>query len=135
MPALTFQNGHSARLPSDTVKNSLAFNGRFAAAPTSVLLVIEEGTGGGGNIAWYCTSAFGAVGEAGDVNTGSIGSDAAPSTVAVGTGKVLVTIELVTAFTNAAAADYFTIDWIRDGNDAADTAGNNHGVLGLLIVY
>jgi hypothetical protein len=94
-----------------------------------------DGTGGAGNIAWFCTSDYAASGEAYTVNSGAIGSDGTPQLLAVTATSIYRLLNLTAAFTAALADDFFGLEWVRDADDAGDTAGNTHSVFGLLIVY
>lgn len=111
---------------------SSAWSGRFNGVPVHVyILVIPGGTG---NLAWFATSDYCAIGEASTANSGSQGSVGTPQTTAVTSG-VLCQIDVVGSFTAAAPGDFFGLDWERVGGHASDTINTNVLIVGLLVTY
>jgi len=77
---------HNGGTMVDAAKRSSTYAGVFRAAPSSVkVVVIPSGTG---NMAWYCTSDFAAVGEAYNANSDALGSDGTPQTTAAVTNQM-----------------------------------------------
>lgn len=115
-----------------TNKSASAYTGFFRDTPTAVKLIVVPIIDG--QMAWYCITDFGAIGENYNTNSDSLGSDASPQTTSLLDGD-LTAIDLTSAFTGAAANDYFGLMFVRDADDAADTHANNVYVLGLLVSY
>ena len=117
---------------NDGAKGYSFYTGYFAAAPASVkVAVIPLGTG---DLAWYTTSVFAGSGETYTTNTDAQGSDGTPQTTAVVADK-MTEIDVTDSFTGAATGDYFGLQFVRDGNDAADTVGATVHILGVRVTY
>lgn len=76
-----------------------------------------------------------AAGEDITTHTDSQGSDGTPNTTGQAVANGIVAVDVTASFTPALANDYFYLDFIRDGDDAADTISASAYVLGLYIVY
>ena len=123
---------YAVRIFSDGADDSATVTGYFKRAPTAVIVV--GFTPGTGNLAYYATTEFAASGEAHTTNSDAAGTGASPLTVAA-TADQILEIDIIAAFTGAAAGDYFGLTFNRDGADAGDTTSQPYNLFGLLIRY
>lgn len=118
----------------DGTDEGIHVGGFFNAAPTAVKILLQPGgSGSSRELRYSVTTDFGADGEDYNANSDSIASVTSGS---VGTGgSGLFIIDLIAAFTAAAANDYFGMIFNRIGSHAEDTIGSSVYVFGVLVEY
>ena len=106
-------------------------SGFLPFAPSAVKVICYTAVNSG-DVAWYTTTSFAAVGESRTANTDSQGSAASPQVFTI-VGGNLSAIDITGSFTGAAASDYFGLNFQRDGADALDTITTTLRIIGVLI--
>ena len=117
---------------ANAADQGIHLSGRFQRTPTAIYVVVVAPNTG--NIAWYTTSMFAALGEAYNLNTDAQGTAASPSTTAV-VGDQIAQIDVTGSFTGAASGDLFGLVFNRVANHASDTSEGSMALLGLRVVY